>query len=319
MSLHQAGINQTFPFDLLCCSKKNLQNQVCRGKLLSTSCDKLTCDRCGFQYQKIHNAPILKADDFDSVDGWFENMYQNRSRSEEIQTNYLSEERKFMHHFFQENSVKGQCLEIGCGVGLFAEIVPNFLGLEYSMESLFATGFESFNRMCADARVIPLIDSCVECIYSFNTLEHVPNVDMAFSEMDRVLKPGGFLVLKPAWHCTAYNTELIPILPYKDLNLRQAMTKLILPLLTSKVFKFLTRVPWRIFRRIVSSKNNSLSWTPLIPYHGPLWISDSDAVASIDSHEAILFYTSRGYECISHKNMWKQLAAGHDIIVLQKK
>ncbi len=319
MSIYKEGIKQTFPTDLLCCTKKTFQNQFCRGEL-SLSCDKLVCDRCGFQYQEINNIPVLKTDAFDPADSWFENMYKNRSRIEEIQANYLSHEREFMRQFFQENSIKGQCLEIGCGVGLFAEIAPNFLGLEYSLESLFATGFETFNRMCADARVIPLIDSCIECIYSFNTLEHVPNVDMAFSEMDRILKPGGFLVLKPAWHCTTYNTELIPILSYKELNRRQAITKLLLPFLTSKVFKFSTRVPWRIFRRIVSSKNNPLSWTALIPYHGELWSGgDSDAVASIDSHEAILFYTSRGYECISHKNMWKQIAAGHDIIVLQKK
>jgi hypothetical protein len=129
---------------------------------------------------------------------------------------------------------------------------------------------------------------------------------------------GGYLVLKPAWHCTKYVTELIPVRRYGELNARQKMTKALLPLLRSKPYKFLSRIPWRIARRITSRPNNPLRYGRLTPYHGTSWISDADAAASIDCHEGILYYASRGYTCLSHPTAAQQLLAGHDLVVLRK-
>ena len=305
------------PVSQLRCVQNNSDGEACRGTL-TLSEHTLTCSVCSYQYKQVHGVPVLKSEALESSDTWFEQMYTDRSRNLELATNYLQYEREFIGQFVQEHNINGSCLEIGCGVGLFAEIVPNFIGLEYSLESLLADGFDPFSRLCADARLIPLADAGAECIFSFNTLEHVPDVDLAFAEMDRVLKPGGFLVLKPAWHCTRYNTELIPVLPYQQLNLRQKLTKALLPLFTSKLYKLITKVPYRFWRRITCRKNNPLSWGKLTPYHGDLWIADADATASIDSHEAILYYQSRGYQCLSHVGISKQLLAGHDIVILRK-
>ena len=222
------------------CIQNTSEAEICRGTLNLCN-DKLICSICGYQYKKIHGVPVLKAELLDSSDTWFEQMYANRSRTLELVSDYLRNEREFMEQFVRTNSIQGPCLEIGCGTGLFAEIVPKFIGLEYSLESLLAEGFDSFMRICADARIIPLIDESIECIFSFNVLEHIPDVNLALSEMDRLLKSGGFLVLKPAWHCTRYNTELIPVLPYQQLNFRQKLVKFFLPILTSKPYKFLTR------------------------------------------------------------------------------
>jgi SAM-dependent methyltransferase len=299
------------------CVQKTSEGGLCRG-ILKPSDDKLVCSVCRYQYKEAHGVPVLKSEALESSDTWFEQMYSGRSRTLELTSDYLQYEREFMAKFVREHNISEPCLEIGCGVGLFAEIAPKFIGLEYSLESLLAEGFESFNRICADARFIPLTDACTECVFSFNTLEHVPDVDLAFEEMDRVLKPGGFLVLKPAWHCTRYNTELIPLLPYKQLNIRQKLTKALLPILRSKLYKLLTKLPYRLWRRITSQPNNRLNWGRLIPYHGNLWIPDADATASLDSHEAILYYQSRGYHCLSHLGIFRQLLAGHDIVVLRK-
>jgi hypothetical protein len=132
------------------------------------------------------------------------------------------------------------------------------------------------------------------------------------------LKPGGYLVLKPAWHCARYVTELIPVRHFAELDLRQKLIKALLPLLRSRPYKFLVRVPWRIGRRLTSRKPNPLRWGRLTPYHGDCWISDADAVASIDCHEGILYYASRGYSCLSHPTALRQLLAGHDVVVLRK-
>jgi len=306
------------------CVQTNGQGKVCGGSLtLHEDKNVLKCQRCGNQYQSIGDVPILKPETDDSwyeqVDAEYKKIYSDRSRSLDIESNYLAYEREFMGQFVREHKIQGPCLEIGCGTGLFAEIVPNFIGLDYYLELLLAEGFESFNRLCADGRYIPLADASVECVYSFNALEHIPDVELAFSEMDRVLKPGGFLVLKPAWHCAWYNNELILVLPYQQLNARQKIVKGLLPILQSKLYKGLTRIPWRILRRMTSSKNNSLSWEKLTPYQGELWRGgDVDAVASIDCHEGILYYQSRGYQCLSHPSLFKQILAGHDLAVLRK-
>ncbi len=142
--------------------------------------------------------------------------------------------------------------------------------------------------------------------------------NLAFGEIDRVLRPGGYLVLKPAWHCMRSVTELIPVLPYSELNLRQQLVKALFPLLKSKPYKFLTRVPRRIVCRLICGPKSTLSWRRLTPYHGAGWIADADAVASIDCHEGILYYVSRGYRCLSHVTAADQVLAGHDVVVLRK-
>lgn len=311
------NIKNELSITVLHCVQKTLLSRICKGSLNLYN-DKLTCCICGYKYKTVQGVPCIKSEAIESSDTWFEQMYSGRNRTLELTSDYLQTEREFMAKFVQEHNIKGSCLEIGCGVGLFAEIVPKFIGLEYSLESLLADGFERFNRICADARFIPLADACAECVFSFNTLEHVLDIDLAFAEMDRVLKPGGFLVLKPAWHCTRYNTELIPVLLYDKLNTRQKIIKASLPLLKSKLYKLLTKLPHRLWRRATCKKNNPLNWGRLTPYHGELWIPDADATASLDCHEAIIYYQSRGYKCLSHVGVFKQLLAGHDIVILCK-
>jgi SAM-dependent methyltransferase len=261
---------------------------------------------------------VFRPERWQVTDSWFEEMYAGRSRRDDLESDYLLAERRFMAELTRQRQFQGPCLEVGCGTGIFAENVPGYLGLDYSLESLFAAGFEPFARLCGDARRLPLADSSVECVFSFNTLEHVPDVDLAFEEIDRVLKPGGTLVLKPAWHCTRYTTELIPVLPYRELNARQKVTKALLPVIQSKPYKLLTRAPWRLRRRITRRRENPLRFGRLTPYHGDAWISDADATSSIDCHEGILYFTTRDYVCHSHPTALKQILAGHDVVVLEK-
>jgi SAM-dependent methyltransferase len=303
--------------DIFRCIKSTLNRKICNGNLQQNG-NALKCISCGFEYTQVKGAVIFR--DHQKDDNWFEKMYEGRNRNNELESNYLKIERDMVGKFASEYNLQGPSLEIGCGVGLFAELVPKFIGLEYSLESLMLPGFEKFTRVCGDASCLPFHDSTLELVFSFNTLEHVPHLDLAFTEIDRVLKHGGYILLKPAWHCTKYNSELIPILPYRQLSVRQKVIKFLLPILKTKFFKFSTKIPWRIWRRIIRSKNQSLRWEKLTPYHGELWqyCADSDAVASIDSHETILFYLNRGYECLSHRTVSNQLLAGHDIVILRK-
>jgi SAM-dependent methyltransferase len=308
---------QTISIDLLRCARVDPIHGRCLGRLHEAN-GALDCEECGARYPIVCGVPVLKSERDVATESWFEAHYEGRSRTKDLASDYLASERAFVGRFAAQHALKGPCLEVGCGTGCFAEIVPGYIGLDYSLTSLTAEGFESAARVCGDARRLPFEDSAMECVFSFNALEHVEDVALAFAEIDRVLRPGGYLVLKPAWHCAKYVTELIPVRSYSELNNRQRLTKVLLPLLRSKPYKFVSRVPWRVVRRIMSRTNNPLSYGRLTPYHGESWISDADAAASIDCHEAILYYTSRGYTCVSHPTAVGQLLAGHDLVVLRK-
>ncbi len=297
--------------ELLRCANRNGQRERCVGSLVDDS-DSLTCASCGKVYPVVRGIPVLKPEHTESTETWFEAMYDGRNRHHDLATEYLRGERAFMEQFARER------LEVGCGTGCFAETVPGYVGFDYALNSLLAEGFDTPARICGDARWLPFAEASVECVFSFNTLEHVPEVDQAFAEIDRVLRPGGYLVLKPAWHCTRYTTELIPVLPYSELTVRQMCVKALLPVLRSRPYKFMAWIPSRIMRRLTTRGASSLRWGRLTPYHGEAWTSDADAVASIDCHEGILYYTSRGYRCLSHTTPARQILAGHDLVVLQK-
>lgn len=47
-------------------------------------------------------------------------------------------------------------------------------------------------------------------------------------------------------------------------------------------------------------------------------IADDDAYASMDVHAAILYFKSRGWELISHKNFTSRFLARHEPLVVRK-
>jgi len=302
---------------VLRCVNPGPSGDVCAGSVRADD-QELACERCGGRFPVIRGVPLLHPGKAGEKREWFEKMYEGRSRDEEIKSDYLRKERNLVARLCGELCIRGPSLEIGCGVGLFAGLVNGYIGLEYSLHGLFASGFELFDRLAGDAACLPFRNGSMQMIFSFNTLEHIAAIDRVFSEMDRVCAPSGYLVLKPAWHCTKYRTELVDILPYSKLSFRNRFVKAMLPVLRSRPYKFITHVPWRLGRRLTAGRAPGLRWTPLVPYHGPLWEADTDAEVSLDSHEAILYFTRRDYDCISHRRLINQILAGHDVVVLRK-
>jgi len=103
--------------------------------------------------------------------------------------------------------VKGKILENGCGVGMYVQKLQNIatevIGLEYDMERVIEANKRNINDLlaarayfiCAAGEFLPFPDESFEAILSHEVLEHVANDLQAVSEMVRVLKPGGRVVL----------------------------------------------------------------------------------------------------------------------------
>ncbi|KST63320.1 methyltransferase domain-containing protein [Mastigocoleus testarum] len=328
--------------DILICPQCNREKNTFNQLILNS--DKFKCASCSMTYDVMDGVPIL-AEDYSSShiirrtnntknyniqdnqlnrENFYYEHYSNRSRTIDLQSSYLLKERNLIETFIKENCINGSCLEVGCGTGIFADVSTQYLGLDYSLSSVFAKGFTDYARIVASAESIPLKSQSVNLVFSFNTLEHIPNPELAFSEIDRVLVPSGYAILKPAWHCTKYNTELLPIKSYCELNFLQRCHKFLIPLLKSKAYKFLIKIPQRLIRKLSYSFFSSkiptkLRYRKLNPYLGnDVFIADCDATADIDCYEGLLYFESRGYKIISHKTIISRLLAGNDLLILQK-
>jgi len=91
-------------------------------------------------------------------------------------------------------------LEAGCGTGLIlkrvAAVAQKAVGVDLSpgmLEKARARGLECSQ---ADLSSLPFPDSTFDAVYSFKVLAHVPDIKNAMSEMHRVTKPGGHLILE---------------------------------------------------------------------------------------------------------------------------
>lgn len=109
-------------------------------------------------------------------------------------------------------------LDVGCGRGgtleQLGDTVDSPLGLDPDVQSLIEHRLPDLPRMAAPSDAIPLMSSSVDLVLSSWVLEHLPDPVQTFSEVARVLRPGGaFIFLAPgAWSPAALlNRALHPL------------------------------------------------------------------------------------------------------------
>lgn len=105
---------------------------------------------------------------------------------------------------------EGRLLELGCGGGsstrAFAARLPRYqcTGLDISEPAiaLATSRFQAPNLAysCGDCLDLPWTDSSLEAVISRDMIEHVPDVGRALEEMDRVLAPGGVIIIRSPHH-----------------------------------------------------------------------------------------------------------------------
>lgn len=98
-------------------------------------------------------------------------------------------------------------LEVACGRGGYARELAragaNVTGCDFSHAALHAAGAKfsageaapSATLIQADAQSLPFADDSFDLLVSCETVEHLPEIQRAFSEMHRVTRPGGKLFL----------------------------------------------------------------------------------------------------------------------------
>ena len=221
---------------------------------------------------------------------------------------------------------KSKVLEIGCGLALFHNIHPNYIGIDRNPNFYKLTKKlykKKINLLVADATKIPIKDE-IDFIFSFATLEHIKKPELVLNEIHRLLKKNGILLPFPAWNCRKYTVQKLQFRSYKELKFTLKISKFFIPLQNNLLFRAVLKLPYRIYDEFIYlfKKNIKFRYSRLYPAYN-LWgkyssVADDDAVVNMDAHSAIIYFLSRGYKCITHRNFLGRLFCRGSFVILKK-
>jgi malonyl-CoA O-methyltransferase len=84
-------------------------------------------------------------------------------------------------------------LDAGCGIGRRIQDIPNAVGMDLSPEMLAAG--RARNVVTGDVRAMPFDSNCFDMIWCRLVLGHLPDPLLAYGEMFRVCRPGGYVFI----------------------------------------------------------------------------------------------------------------------------
>jgi SAM-dependent methyltransferase len=93
------------------------------------------------------------------------------------------------------DEVSGNCLDVGCGAmpyKQFFDHCESYVGLEYQSEIAKKSFSPDFFY---DGVTFPFESDSFDSLVSFEVMEHVDDIEVFFSEIVRVLKPGGKMIV----------------------------------------------------------------------------------------------------------------------------
>ncbi len=195
---------------------------------------------------------------------------------------------------------ESRVLEVGAGSGQLQDIVDDYTGLDIA-----ASAARYFHKpfVHGSATDLPFDDSEFDAACTVWTLEHVPNPELALSELRRVTRSGGLIFLAPAWNCGSWLADGYLVRPYGDFGLSGKLTKASLIIRSHPIYQFAHLVSSRLLRRgsLSFSGENPIEfrYSRIDPNYDEYWMPDSDAVVTLDPHETMLWHESRGDECLN--------------------
>lgn len=230
---------------------------------------------------------------------------------------YYGELIKFINDFKLDGK---KCLEVGSSKGIFQDVVQDYTGLDIA-ESLFQYYRKPFVLVRNDGSY-PFPDNCLDAIWAIAVHEHIPEINQALHELKRILRPRGVVFFAPAWQCRPWASQGYAVRPYKNLDMRGKIIKALIPLRDSIWWRSLYIFPKRLCRHIsflLGKKYMKLKYKRLKANYEIFWTSDSDACNSIDPHDAILWFLSNGFRCLSHPTHRKAFFVRTGVLIFQKR
>lgn len=90
-------------------------------------------------------------------------------------------------------------IDVGCGTGrnmaILAQYAVSVVGLDRSSTALSIAASRGLSVGCVDGHFLPLANKSVDMLTAFDVLEHMDDDVRALEEFNRVIRPGGLLLL----------------------------------------------------------------------------------------------------------------------------
>ena len=242
-------------------------------------------------YTEIYMKP---ANDTAAAESDYDRKYQAIAEQTAKHFQIVERVSEFVDRF---NLGKKSVLEIGSGRGYLQDVADKYTGLDISPS---VARFYHKKFIVGTATALPFPDDSFDGVWSIWVFEHVPNPEQAFREMRRVTRDNGVIFLLPAWNVDPWAAQGYSVRPYSDFGLVGKMIKATVPFRSLNEVRAAGILPVRLSRKIVAEFGpTALRYERLQPNYEQYWMPDSDAVNSIDSYEGVLWFLSRGDECLN--------------------
>ncbi len=121
--------------------------------------------------------------------------YDSRAFDSFIPLQRYWQHRRFslIKHFL--GGIEERVLDIGCGTSRIIQSLPRAVAMDIQMRKLRFLSSSNLFRVCGSTFELPFADRCFDAVIHSQVIEHVPFDDRIFSELRRVIAPGGTLVI----------------------------------------------------------------------------------------------------------------------------
>lgn len=89
----------------------------------------------------------------------------------------------------------GWVLDIGCGSSRIVQTLPRVVGMDLAMRKLRWLRAPGRTLLQGDMNHLPFKDGAFDAVINSEVIEHIPREDVRLSELVRVIRPGGLLIL----------------------------------------------------------------------------------------------------------------------------
>jgi len=181
---------------------------ACRA-CLEERAGELRCQRCAKVYPCVNG--VIRFVDEEHYAGSFGFQWHVHARTQLDTTESDRSEKAFRKRTgFTPEDLKGKLvLDVGCGMGRFAEVATRWgahlVGIDLSLASEVAArnlAGRDASIFQADVFKLPFSPESFDYIYSIGVLHHTPDCERAFKMLPGLLKPGGRIAI---WLYSAYN------------------------------------------------------------------------------------------------------------------
>ncbi len=172
------------------------------GNCQLCGCEKLTkfevidrttlwvCTECDlYQYGKVADSYAYQKQ--------YHSKYQS-GRARKIKTGVVRLNRAATYLKSVKAPVK--MLDIGCSIGCTLAAAEQMgweaTGVDVSVDAVKSCKESDLNAIRTDSHILPFEDNVFDVVVSWHVIEHVESVSQTLQEWQRVLKPGGLMVLE---------------------------------------------------------------------------------------------------------------------------